>query len=462
MLGSIAERPPHFGRKDADPIPEKLLQRLWQQRAARQESFRTAAGLRVRVLYAGREGKAAGPDFRDAILEFEGQGLVRGDVELHVRQRDWHSHGHSGDPNYNGVVLHAALDLDGDEAATGLHSGRSTPVVSLALLLEPSLLSDAGQSGEDRPGDGAAMGLWELLESRGYPRPGTAGQAGESLDLAGGQRFESNSRRFQLFLSDSSPATSAAATGSDHTLLDQVLFEALMEGLGYKNNQQPFLKLAQCAPWRSLVQQCGNLSPNDRAAAVQGWLSEVSGLVDGPGDFVSPALPKGLGPSMSRREWRLSGLRPANHPLRRIAGAARLVERYSETGLAVSLERAAQGETPKTLTQCLTVAASTGQRVAPVGWGRAADLAVNVVLPFLHAVSGGSTSTYVDLYQSFGKLQENEITREMARLLLDPSWGPLVDSARRQQGLIHLHRVLAGESYVGTPMASGSQTLPRL
>ena len=33
----------------------------------------------------------------------------REEVELHVRQKDWHSHGHSQDPNYNGVVLHAAL-----------------------------------------------------------------------------------------------------------------------------------------------------------------------------------------------------------------------------------------------------------------------------------------------------------------------------------------------------------------
>jgi len=57
--------------------------------------------------------------------------LVRGDVELHVRQKDWHSH--SQDPNYNGVVLHAALEVD--STSTGLQSGRDTPVVSLAGLL---------------------------------------------------------------------------------------------------------------------------------------------------------------------------------------------------------------------------------------------------------------------------------------------------------------------------------------
>ena len=82
--------------------------------------------------------------------------------------------------------------------------------------------------------------------------------------------------------------------------------------------------------------------------------------------------------------------------------------------------------------------------VASIGRDRARELAVNVVLPFLHALPGGGADGYLDLYRRFGKPQENELTREMARLLLDPAWGQLVTSARRQQGLIHLHRVLAG------------------
>ncbi len=461
MLGLVAERPARYGRKDGDPISEKTLARLWEQRAARQEWFRTAAGARIRVIYPGREGKAAGPDFRDAILEFEGQGLVRGDVELHVRQRDWHSHGHSSDPNYNGVVLHAALEVD--SAATVLQSGRDTPVVSLEPLLEPlrfpmggAAVGPAWETQDhfgNRPGGvpRAGMGLWELLERKGYSRPRTAVEAGELLDLAGDQRFDFNSRRFRLFLSDQAfPDT--GDTGPDQTVLDQTLYEGLMEGLGYKNNQQPFVKLAQRAPWRILVQRSEGLPAKDRAAAVQGWLSAVSGLVAGQDTGWGSVLPRGLGPCLSRREWHLSGLRPANHPLRRFAGAACWVDRYSQAGLAASLKRAAktrpkkaadqaaESGSPKALTACLAVAAGDGERAAPVGKDRARDLAVNVALPFLHALSGDQ----LDLYRRFGKLQENELTREMARLLLDPAWGRLVTSARRQQGLIHLHRVLTG------------------
>lgn len=61
-------------------IPEYLLSRLWKKKAARQEWLRTSGGAKVRVIYPGMVGTGAG--------------LARGDVEMHVRQKDWHSHGH--------------------------------------------------------------------------------------------------------------------------------------------------------------------------------------------------------------------------------------------------------------------------------------------------------------------------------------------------------------------------------
>ena len=97
---ATAWRPVAEGK--GERIPERLLAKLWKERAARLTGLRTEAGKRVRVVYPGRSGASAGPDFRDALLEVEGLGLVTGDVELHIRQADWKSHGHGGDPNYNG------------------------------------------------------------------------------------------------------------------------------------------------------------------------------------------------------------------------------------------------------------------------------------------------------------------------------------------------------------------------
>ena len=109
-------------------------------RAAKQAAVRSPDGLRVRVLYSGH---TAGPDFRDALLEVEGVGLVQGDVEIHVRQRDWKSHGHGDDPGYNGAVLHATLDVQ--SSSTQLQSGQNAPVISLAALMGDDEAEDDGQ-----------------------------------------------------------------------------------------------------------------------------------------------------------------------------------------------------------------------------------------------------------------------------------------------------------------------------
>ena len=117
-------------------IPESLLAKLWAERAARSVVFKSADGRRFRVIYPGRKGGGAGPDFRDAVLEEEGVGLIRGDVELHVRQRDWNAHGHGDDPRYNGVALHAVATPEADlDSYTLLRSGRKAPAVSLEPLL---------------------------------------------------------------------------------------------------------------------------------------------------------------------------------------------------------------------------------------------------------------------------------------------------------------------------------------
>ena len=47
------------------------------------------------------------------------------------------------------------------------------------------------------------------------------------------------------------------------------------------------------------------------------------------------------------------------------------------------------------------------------------------------------------IYQRFGKLQDNELTREMADELLEPAWGNVSNTARRRQGLLHRHHLLS-------------------
>ena len=395
-------------------MPERLLWKLWKWRAARQSEFRTGAGTRIRVLYPGRSGTAAGPDFRDALLDVEGVGLVRGDVEIHRRQQDWDAHGHGDDPNYSGVVVHGVLDAGTGE--TPLHNGASAPVVSLSGLL--------GGAEDAENADGSAAGeLWDLLFRRGFPRPGSADEAAALLDRAGDERFRRRGALLGKLSSEQGP--------------EQTLYEALLEGLGYRHNQQPFVRLAQAAPVEAILRAALPVLEQQRPMVLRHWLLTVAGLNDGaPG-----RLPAGLGPAMVRKEWHLFRVRPSNHPALRIGGAAELLARHLERGLTAGLAEATHS--PKLLVAALSVEGRDGT-AAPIGTGRARDLAVNAVLPLLHSLDGGEISPALETYHRFPKLQGNEVVREMAEQLLPDEWRPLIDSARRQQGLLHLASLLRG------------------
>ncbi len=271
---AIKETGPSYGPKPDLDIPERLLSQLWQRRAAKQAKFRSPDGLRVRVLYSGRPGYTAGPDFRDALLEVEGVGLVQGDVEIHVRQRDWKSHGHGDDPRYNGVVLNAALDVQSSN--TQLQSGQNAPVISLAALMGDDEAEDDGQV--------QGGSLWGILSALGYPRPSSAAEMGELLDRAGDQRFAGKSRGFQTFLAEQDP--------------DQILYEGLMEGLGYRQNQHAFLMLAQRAGYADLRRAAARIPVWEQVSAIEAWLVAMSGSGSEGGSGDSQSVGTGFGTAM--------------------------------------------------------------------------------------------------------------------------------------------------------------------
>ena len=441
-------------------IPESLLVKLWRERASREKYLRAGDGRRFRVLYPGRMGTTAGPDFRDAVLEQEGVGLVRGDVEVHVSQRDWDAHGHSNDPRYNGVVLHVVGDMG--TGPTILRSGSRVPVLSLEQLLQ------------NRQSEREGRGLWFLLETHGYSPPGNPRELGVLLDEAGDSRFLGKSDSFLAFLQEEDQ--------------EQVLYASLMEALGYSQNREPFLKLAYSVPYRHLEKAALSSPPGEgRVEDIRETLLTAAGFL--PSSSSRRA--------MSQSQWHLFRVRPQNHPRQRIAGFAHVLdiflpsssegspESWMNAGLVKgmaglmmacpgtalgdkkwkALESGLMGTWPSNTRQTSSEDRAK-RRTTPIGRGRARDIGVNCVLPFLHARArlyddASLANLAMEIYRSFPSLQENELTREMKRQLLSPlypgnedksggdgdgagmEWAGIVGNARRQQGLLHLHYLIA-------------------
>lgn len=382
--------------------PERAVAALWSRAHTLSDGLVTEDGRRLTVIYPGRPNARAGPDFMDAVIQDCSGRRIVGDVELHVDAPDWYGHRHHLDPAYNGVVLHVVLRSRGS-AVSRQQSGTETPVAAL-----PSDRLDLAAAPPP------ALGL-----------PGPRG-LDDLLDRAGADRFIARSDGFRAEL--------AADTA------DQVLYRALMEALGYSSNRKPFRRLASLVPISALF-TLKREPPRTRELCARAMLLSASGMLTRIEDEperrelrrLARLLPTGR--AMSSSEWRTFRVRPANHPLRRIEGAALLFAPFAESGLAAALERLMDAEGGRLLTKRLTVPSLIGR-------GRASDMVVNVVLPFMHAYGGvreseATVETSVRLYREHPALPDNDVAAEMRRLLNAPD---AAAGAMRQQGLLHLYR----------------------
>jgi len=386
-------------------VKEKLLARVWRSKVLSGSELVTAGGMRLQIVHPGRVNGGSGPDFHHAIITIEGKGLVKGDIEIHVRSSQWRSHGHHQDPRYNGVILHVVMWHDQDRP-TILQNGKTVPILPLypQLKLCP----------EEMEGLCALLGE-DLEPCRDLEvRLGAEGVAA-LLDKAGEERFGLKVAHFQKQLSIKEE--------------DQVLYEGLMGALGYGKNKEPFQELAHRLPLKAL-KGIALMESEQRRGPVLG-----SALLDAA---------RGMGEA----RWELSGIRPCNRPQLRIAGAGYLFARYVEKGLVLGALELVGGVDPKkgySRPERGMMVRGDGAKYTLIGQGRAKEMVVNVLLPFSFAwgvrtSQAGLKDRALELYRGYPRLEENQVTRQMRRQLFGQGGFGVVNSAQRQQGLIHLYR----------------------
>ena len=98
-------------RETAAELTEKTLQDFWEAIPAG-EVLSLTDGRTCTILSRGNRNRGKGPDFLAAVIRFDDGSERRGDVEIHRRTSLWISHGHTGDPAYGNVILHAVAEND--------------------------------------------------------------------------------------------------------------------------------------------------------------------------------------------------------------------------------------------------------------------------------------------------------------------------------------------------------------
>lgn len=419
---------------EKDITTEKLLAWIWQRQRLK-PGMATTQGENLKVIFPGRRNGLGGPDFRRAILTTH-RGELRGDVELHLRSSLWRDHGHQQDPAYNSVVLHVVMWHD-SPLPVCLNNGKQVPTLALA----PYVLRQ-----EKRENPSARE---PCRQSRCIKR---------LLDTLGEARFMARVGRFHDRFACEGPA--------------QVLYEGIMEALGYSRNQEAFKELARRLP----LKEAEAVVRDGGWDAVYNLLLERGGLglshptshlpcPDVGGGRHALSLPNGRAvrpplPLYERIQWQQQGVRPVNQPAQRLLAMSHLLERYVTAGLLAGLMAAVKradrgGGQPapiyrwREMEAALIVAAmrkptimDRGKREsALLGPERAGEIAVNILLPFAYAY--GLETQALGLYREHRPLAENEITREMLELLGIKK--EVVKSACRQQGLIHLFKLFCAE-----------------
>ncbi|HEY91089.1 MAG TPA: DUF2851 family protein [Dehalococcoidia bacterium] len=428
----------------ADTIPECDVVSLWLHLVRSGAELTTVHGAPVRVIYPGRLNNGQGPDFCDAVVGI-GQRIYQGDIEVHVRSRDWQAHCHHRDTAYDRVVLHVVMRHNG-RSVTRLSSGSTVPVVTLDRY-----------SGVNSSIDG------ESTACVGIVLTGNDDRLGELLDNAGMARFLDRVGECYHDLETMEPG--------------QVVYRGIMGALGYAHNKLPFLELAERVPLYELEEIAHRSGTGEEClASIQACLIGTAGLLPGQrwGDKRRDRLDDdcvagledlwntfGDAEVMSPDEWHLFRVRPNNSPVRRLAAMSYLVCRYRENGLLSGLLDSPEKEPwmgvdrLKLENRLVVNAGGYWANRFDFGWGsltsspvllgrqRAADIVVNVLLPFMFArgQSAGRSDLAAEalaIYGGYPRLAVNTVEKHMKAQF--GVTNTLIHSARRQQGLLHIYK----------------------
>jgi hypothetical protein len=90
---------------------ERLLQFIWQFQYYHSNELAVTTGEFLQIISPGQYNSNQGPDFLDAKIRI-GDTTWAGSIELHIKTSDWNKHAHTGDINYNNVILHVVWQHD--------------------------------------------------------------------------------------------------------------------------------------------------------------------------------------------------------------------------------------------------------------------------------------------------------------------------------------------------------------
>lgn len=115
---------------------EKLLQYLWNFKIFKNFDFKDVEGNNLEILDFGKWNFDSGPDFLFGKIKLKDL-ILAGNIELHVKSSDYIFHQHSGNPEFDNLILHAVFyhDVEVEEL-----NDKNIPTLELKNYIDESIL----------------------------------------------------------------------------------------------------------------------------------------------------------------------------------------------------------------------------------------------------------------------------------------------------------------------------------
>ena len=285
-------------------MTEEFLHFLWGNRLCYQAGLQTTTGQKFEIIHPGIPNSDAGPDFFNAKIKIENT-LWAGNVEIHIREKDWVSHGHQKDAAYDNVILHVVQEQNG---ITLNSKGEEIPV--WAMLYDDKLLYNYNSLLSKSLFVACENQLSQISEF----------EMTQWLERVLVEKIERKNEDIERYLT---------YANSDW---NEVFYILIARNFGFGVNGEPFERLARQTPYKVLLKHADSLFQ------LEALLLGQAGLLDGveeEDEYVSKlnseytflAHKYSLN-KLDTHLWRFLRLRPANFPTVRIAQFAMLIHKY--------------------------------------------------------------------------------------------------------------------------------------
>jgi hypothetical protein len=437
-------------------LKETLIHRIWRDHSRYLvASPRITDTSEIQILHPGTfNDHRGGPDFLGAEIALDGL-RVKGDIEIHQSTSDWHSHGHTGDEKYSSVILHVVMDDDDI-----IHPKMPT------LVLRDNLSFDEREFWRSLFEERYAH--WPELPCYPHNLAVRMKHKRALLHQVAELRLDELVARFEQ------PMIEA---------LNDVLYERILDALGYSENREPMKQLSLLLQ-RPLLQRIRENEPLHSLAIVfEALFLGTAGLIEQPSKEFTDDVNEYLldlnarwqsikvsyppDHELSKGDWAFFRIRPVNSPYRRVALAASLAARYfSRKDFSITDDISFDDPENWWLTRT-SFSSALSEPHSLLGDERRSAIEINVLIParIAAAKKKGDARAEKNLRSEWMKLPSRSSASYCRTIEQELLEGERVQTVADEQGALHLYRnycsrLRCAECPVGKQLIEGGWIAP--